>query len=312
MLDKLIITVTCDGTLAFPKNPNSPKPTEFKAIADEYIRSVNAGASLVHTHGSYTKDTKIQPDGRQLQSPVVEGWQEITDRIYGAVGKSVIVQHGLASMRLEEKLELWKMLEPDMSSINFNSHDEYFQPDPDVAPNPCYSVHPIPELREYASLAKKHGVKLEIECFSTGAFWAIEYVRRGDFWTEDDQRQQEPDLLEDPLWCTFFIAWPGQGWQPPSAKALIHMADHRPDRVNWNTSCMDPDPAKYWGVIAQAIIMGGHVRVGMEDGPRLTNGEWAQSNGELVEKTVRIATEIGREIASPEEAREIIGLPQRK
>ena len=310
-MDKLIITVTCDGTMALPKNPNSPQPTEFKPIADEYIRSINAGASLVHTHGSYTMDTKIQPDGRQLQSPVIEGWQEITERIYGACGKSVIMQHGLASMRLEEKLDLWKLLEPDMSSINFNSHDEYFQPDADVAPNPCYSVHPIPELREYASLAKKNGVKLEIECFGTGAFWAIDYIRRGDFWTEDGERQQEPDLLADPLWCTFFIAWPGQGWQPPSARALFHMADHRPDRVNWNTSCMDPDPAKYWGVIAQAIIMGGHVRVGMEDGPRLTNGEWAKSNGDLVEKTVRIAKEVGREIASPEEAREIIGLPQR-
>ena len=63
---------------------------------------------------------------------------------------------------------------------------------------------------------------------------------------------------------------------------------------------------------ALAIIMGGHVRVGMEDNIYLEKGVLAKSNAELVEKVVRIAKELGREIATPDEAREILGLKKRE
>lgn len=301
-MNKLVITVTCDSTLSFPRNPYGPQPADTRAVAAEYVRSVNAGAAIIHMHGSYASDPQIQPDGRQLQIPVVEGWRDITERIFAQV--KPVVQHGLASMRLEQKLELWETLHPDMSSINFNSHDEYFQPYPDLPPKPIYSVHPIPELREYARLAKERNVKLEIECFSTGAFWAIQYMRQGVFWTAGNQQEREPDLLADPLWLTLFLGWPGQGWTPPTARALQYMVDNLPPRANWNMSCMDP--AVYWTVVAQAIAMGGHVRVGMEDCPYLEDGEYARSNAQLVEKAVRLAREMGREVASPAEARGII------
>jgi 3-keto-5-aminohexanoate cleavage enzyme len=193
-----------------------------------------------------------------------------------------------------------------MSSINFNSHDEYFQPDPNYPPaGYCYSIHPISELREYSRLAKENGVKLEIECFSTGAFWAIEKIRAGEFWVSG-KREDEPGLLADPLWTTLFFGWPGQGWIPPTAKGMQFMVDHLPARTNWSMSCMAP--AIYWSVIAHAIAIGGHIRIGMEDCPYIEPGVYAKSNGELVEKAVRLAREIGREIASPEESRVMMGL----
>jgi 3-keto-5-aminohexanoate cleavage enzyme len=69
------------------------------------------------------------------------------------------------------------------------------------------------------------------------------------------------------------------------------------------------DPPTHWQVLTKSILLGGHVRVGMEDSPYLDGGRtFAKSNAELVEKIVRIAQELGREIASPEEARHIIGL----
>jgi 3-keto-5-aminohexanoate cleavage enzyme len=303
-MTNLIITVTCDTTLTYPQNPNGPKPDNPKGVADEYVRAIDVGASICHTHGSYTSDPVIQPDGRQLQIPVMEGWREITERIR-STGQAIL-QFGLASIRLEQKLELWRTLRPDMSSINFNSHDEYFQPDPKYPPaGYCYSIHPISELREYSQLAKECGVKLEIECFSTGAFWAIEKIRAGEFWV-NGQRQDEPNLLADPLWVTLFLGWPGQGWTPPSAKGLQFMVDHLPANTNWSMSCMAP--TVYWSVIAHAIAIGGHVRVGMEDCPYLEPGVYATSNAQLVEKAVRIAREIGRNIATPEEARSMTGL----
>jgi 3-keto-5-aminohexanoate cleavage enzyme len=304
-MNKLVITVTCDTTLTYPHNPHGPRPTDTAGLADEYIRSIEAGASICHLHGTYKNDSVIQPDGRQLQIPIFEGWQAITERIRSK--SKAIVQFGLASIRLEQKLELWEKLRPDMSSINFNSHDEYFQPDPRFPPaGYCYSIHPISELREYARLANERNVKLEIESFTTGAFWAIETMRKGEFYNAERQRVDEPNLLPDPLWLTIFLGWPGQSWTPPSAKGLQFMVDHLPANANWSTSCMAPDV--YWSVIAHAIAIGGNVRVGMEDCPYIEPGIYAKSNGELVERAVRLAREIGREIASPEEARQLTGL----
>lgn len=72
------------------------------------------------------------------------------------------------------------------------------------------------------------------------------------------------------------------------------------------------DPIEHWKVLSTAISLGGHVRVGMEDNPFITPGKYARSNAELVEKIVRIARDVGREIASPDEARAIAGLERRK
>jgi 3-keto-5-aminohexanoate cleavage enzyme len=79
--------------------------------------------------------------------------------------------------------------------------------------------------------------------------------------------------------------------------------------VNWNVSIMNPVQA--WKLIPLAIATGGHVRVGWEDNPYLPNGEIAKSNAELVECVVEMARLIGREVATPEEAREIAGLAPR-
>jgi 3-keto-5-aminohexanoate cleavage enzyme len=75
--------------------------------------------------------------------------------------------------------------------------------------------------------------------------------------------------------------------------------------VNWNLSVMDP---AQWRLLAQAIAMGGHVRVGWEDNPYLPDGSLSRSNAELVEVAVAMARATGREIATPAEARQITGL----
>jgi len=71
------------------------------------------------------------------------------------------------------------------------------------------------------------------------------------------------------------------------------------------------DPPTQWKILSLAVQMGGHVRVGWEDNPYLDEkGTWATSNAQLVEKIVRIARELGREVASPAEARQILGITQ--
>jgi 3-keto-5-aminohexanoate cleavage enzyme len=290
-MDKLIVTVTCDSSMSYPGNPHMPLIDDVASMSRQYIDAVNAGASLVHHHGVHYLEHEIQTDGRRLSKTNFDGWRRLTELIRAE--SNPIIQFGIASARLEEKVRLMT-LEPEMMSYAFNVHDEYFQPDPAYPPNEMYALHPRDELETFCRAALEHGVKPEVEAFYTGAFWNLEFIRK-------------KGLLADPVWTTLFLGWPGGAWTPPTPESLIYLLHHLPPRVNWNVSVMDP--ATQWRILPLAIAMGGHVRVGWEDNPYLPNGEIARHNAELVEAIVRLARGMGREIATPDEARAIVGLP---
>ena len=292
-MEKLVITVTCDSTMSYPRNPHNPRGLE--ALADEYVRCVNAGSSICHLHGPYTVDEKIRADGTKLSDLDIPGWLRMKESITSRC--KAIIQYGIANGRFPQRVELMRQ-KPDMMSICFNAHDECFQPDPQYPPVELYGIHDREELEKYCRYTKEHGIKPEVEAFHYGAVW-------------NAQRMIQMGILETPVWTTFFLAWPGGCWTPPTVKAMQYMHDHKPDNFTYSVSVMDPEA--HWQVLSQAILLGGHVRVGMEDNPYLDrNGTLAKSNAELVEKIVRIAHELGCEIASPEEARVLTGLPEKK
>lgn len=288
--DKVIITVTVDCSMSYPGFKGMPRIDDVEAVADEYVRAIDAGASLVHHHGVHYLEDTIQEDGRQLSRTDFQGWADLTDRIRSQ--RDAIIQFGIASARLEEKIALMD-LKPDMMSYAFNVHDEYFRPDPAYPANEQYAIHPRSELEAFSAAAQKHGVKPEIECFYSGAFWNLEYIR-------------DQGLLDDPVWATLFLGWPGGAWTPPTPDSLLHLVRHLPDRVNWNCSVMNSQ--MQWRILALALSLGGHVRVGWEDNPYLPDGSPSRSNAELVEEVVKLARIMGREVATAEEAREITGL----
>jgi 3-keto-5-aminohexanoate cleavage enzyme len=291
-MDKLVITITCDSTMSYPRNPHNPKGVD--ALADEYVRSVDAGASICHLHGPYTVDEKIRADGTKLSDLDIPGWQHLKSLITARANP--IIQYGIANGRFPQRIELMKQ-KPDMMSICFNAHDECFQPDPEYPPVELYGIHDREELTNYCRFTKQYGVKPEVEAFHYGAIW-------------NAQRLIDQGLLETPIWTTFFLGWPGGCWTPSTVKAMQYMHDHKP--TNFNYSVSDMHPPTHWQILTQSMLLGGHVRVGMEDSPYLDGqGTLSRSNAELVEKAVRIAREIGREIASPEEARAITGLVPR-
>ncbi len=275
--------------MSYPGNPNMPAIEDLDTIAGEYIRAVAAGASIVHHHGIHYLEHEMQADGRRLSRIDFDGWKLLTEKIRDACDP--IVQFGIASARLEEKFRLME-LRPEMMSYAFNVHDEYFRPDPAFPANEMYALHPRDELEEFCRGALEHGVKTEVECFYTGAFWNLDYIRG-------------QGLLEDPVWATLFLGWQGGAWTPPTHDALLYLVNHLPPRVNWNVSVMDP---MQWRLHALAIAMGGHVRVGWEDNPYLPDGTLARSNAELVEVAVKMAETVGREVATPDEARAITGM----
>jgi 3-keto-5-aminohexanoate cleavage enzyme len=289
-MDDLIITVTVDSSMSYPGNSQMPPIEDTDAVAAEYIRAIDAGASLVHHHGVHYLETSIAADGKQLSHIDFEGWQSLTEKIRSA--RDAIIQFGIASARLEEKVRLMG-LRPEMMSYAFNVHDEYFRPDPAYPANEMYSLHPRDELADFCSAAQEHGVKPEVECFYSGAFWNLEFIR-------------EKGLLDDPVWATLLVGWPGGAWTPPTPDSVLYLTGHLPPRANWNLSVMDP--ATQWKLLPIAIATGGHVRVGWEDNPYLPDGSPSKTNAELVDVVVRMADCIGRKVADPDEARRIIGL----
>lgn len=289
-MEKLVITVTCDSTMSFPSNPHNPTPRGWRAVADEYIRSVEAGASICHLHGPYTVDEKIRADGTRLSDLDIPGWLRFRQMIEEKCRP--IIQYGIANGRFPQRLELMKQ-RPDMMSVCFNPHDECFDYEPGREPVELYGLHNRPELEEYCRATAAHGVKIEVEAFHYGGIW-------------NAQRMVQKGLLKLPVWTTFFLGWRGGSYTPPTAEAMFFNHHHLPRQFIYNTSVMDPE--EHWKVLGTAIILGGHVRVGMEDNPFVGPGEYARSNAELVERVVRLARELGRQVATPEEARRITGL----
>jgi len=291
-LDKLIVTAACDSSVSYPSNGYCPKPTRENttAIAKEYIRCIDAGASISHLHGVRKLESAFGEDGRKLSRIDVEGWAEITEGIRSE--RETILQFGIAGARFEDRFPLLG-LGPEMMSVAFNAHDEYFHPDPEFPPNTIYSLHPLEELREYAVELPKQGVKPEIEVFHSGAVWNL-------------NKLHSEGLLAEPVWATLFLDWEGGSWTPPTEAALLFMVDLLPEFANYNVSVMSP--TTQWKLLSMVIGLGGHVRVGFEDNPYLSPGVLSETNASLVDKIVGIAGQHGREVATPAEAREIIGL----
>ena len=130
-MEKLIITVACDSRTSSPHNHLCPPQEDIPGVAQQYIDAVNAGAAIAHIHGRRTLEETIQADGRQVSRIHHADWKRLQDAIMNKVDP--IMQFGVASARIEEKIKLME-LGPDMMAVCFNAHDEYFQPEPSLPP----------------------------------------------------------------------------------------------------------------------------------------------------------------------------------
>lgn len=145
-------------------------------------------------------------------------------------------------------------------------------------------------LEAAANRMKEMGVKPELEIFDLGMIAGC-------------LRLRDEGFLEDPLHFQFVLGTP---WGAPATpKALLHMHDLIPDKATWSVIGIGKG---HLPMSMMALIMGGHIRVGMEDNIYLQKGVLAKSNAQFVERIVRIAREYGREIATPLEARVLLDL----
>ena len=200
----------------------------------------------------------------------------------------IIVQVGLSGEPLESRRPILEA-RPDMLSIILTHHDEQFTKE-------SFNIlHTKPELEEYCRLCLKFGVKPELEVWHTGAMWNLRHL-------------EEMRLVEKPYYLSIFFGWPGGTWSPPTIDELEHRVRYLLEGSLYTTSVMDKAQRE---LLRATIRMGGHVRVGTEDNPLRADGTPARDNAELVTEVARMGKENGREPASPEEARQQIGVTKK-
>lgn len=272
-MEKLIITAAITGSrITRDITPNIPlTPAEIVQSAYECWQ---AGAAIVHIHvrdpstGQGTQDVAVF---RQ----VVEPLREKTDLILclttsGIPGRNLPTEERIAPVDLKPELASF-----DAGSINLGG--TVFMNSPEF-------------LDRAAEKMKAAGVKPEIEIFDLGMIVT-------------SLRMRDQGKLEEPLHFQFVLGTP---WGAPATpKSFLHLHEHIPDDCTWSIIGIGKG---HLPMSMMALAMGGHIRVGLEDNIYYTRGVLAESNAQFVDRIVRISREYGREIASPDEAREILSL----
>ncbi|TFF97554.1 MAG: 3-keto-5-aminohexanoate cleavage protein [Promethearchaeota archaeon] len=197
----------------------------------------------------------------------------------------ILIQAGMSSDNISERKGDIES-RPDMMSIILNHHDEHFT---QLSVN---KLHPLDELKEYCEICKNYGIKPEWEVWHTGSFWNLNYLI-------------DKHLVEPPNILTLFFNWPGGTWSPPTADEYLHRIKYMPENSVHTVSIMGDQQTK---IATLAISKGGNVRVGTEDYPYIKKGIPAKNNAEIVKRMKKISEEMGREVATPSEGREILGL----
>jgi len=274
-MQKLIITACICGA-EVTKEHNPAVPYTVEEIVREAKSAYEAGASIIHLHVR-------EDDGTPTQS--AERFKLCIDAIK-EVCPDVIIQPstgGAVGMSNDERLEPIT-LDPEMATLdcgtcNFGG-DEIF-------------INTENMIIDFAQKMTARGIKPEIECFDKGM-------------VDTALRLNKKGIIPSPMHFDFVLGV--NGGISAEARDLVFMAESIPKSCTWTAAGIG---RAQFPIAAQAIIMGGHVRVGFEDNIYLEKGVLAKSNGELVEKAVRLAKEFGRQIATPAEAREILGLSAR-
>ncbi|MCA0385512.1 MAG: 3-keto-5-aminohexanoate cleavage protein [Firmicutes bacterium] len=269
-MEKLIITAALTGAeVTRAQQPHLPiTPDE---IAEEAFKCYEAGASIVHIHAR-------DAEGNPTQD--AEVYRQIKEKI-------------------AEKCNI--IFQPSTGGAVWHTPEQRLQPvdlSPEMATLSCGTCNFGPDvfmnseeyIEKFAVKMQEMGVKPEIEVFERGMI-------------ENAKALVKKGLVKAPLHVDFVLGVPGAC--PGTPEDLMFMVNQLPEGWTWTVAGIGRSELP---LAVMAIILGGHVRVGFEDNVYYSKGRLATSNAELVERIVRIAKEMGREVATPDEARKILGL----
>ena len=274
-MQKLIITAAISGAEVL-KEHNPAVPYTLEECVREAKSAYEAGASIIHLHVRHDDGTPTQDKDR---------FEEVMTAIQAAC-PDVIIQPstgGAVGMTDDERLQPIE-LNPEMATLdcgtlNFGG-DEVF-------------TNTENTIKYFGDRMIERGIKPELEVFDKSMIdMALRLHKRGH--------------IKSPMHFDFVMGV--NGGISGTLRDFVFLRGSIPEGSTYTVAGM----GRFEMTLAvAAIIDGGHVRVGFEDNVYLSRGVLAKSNGELVEKVVRLAKEFGREIATPAEAREILSLKPR-
>jgi uncharacterized protein (DUF849 family) len=290
MQRKVIISCAVTGSADSPgKNPAVPVTPE--QIANSCVDAAKAGAAIVHIHVRNPKTTKPSMDGALYREVVERIRSSGTDVLINlTTGPGARFEHdpadpskaGPASTLRgpEERVRHVQELQPDICSLDMGSLN---------MGNRVFINTPA-HLQSMAIAIREAGVMPELEVFETGhLLLAKKFLEAGYV--------KGPGMFQ----ICLGIAW----GQPATPEAMMYMRNLLPAGSPWFAFGIS---LHQFPMVAQTVLLGGHVRVGLEDNLYLGKGQLAPSNAALVEKAGRIIEELGDVVATPNDAREILGL----
>lgn len=269
-MDKLMITVAPTGSL--PTKEMTPHvPITPEEIVETGVRCESAGASIIHVHARDPEDGRSSA-AYHIFEAIYQGLREETNLIIQ------ISTGGRAGKAYEQRCERLR-LKPEMASLttgSVNFPTSTYENSPDL-------IHAL--AKDMLEL----GIKPEIEVFD------LSMINNGILLAEEG-------LVIPPLHFDFVMGL--KGAIPASIDNLVYLKNSIPAGSIWSVAGVGPAQLP---MNLHAVLMGGHVRVGLEDNIYYKKGELA-TNEALVERMVRFSGELGREVATPHEAREILRL----
>lgn len=268
---EVIITAALTGGVQGKETvPNLPEsPAEIGEAARECER---AGASIVHLHAR-------KPNGERAFDS--ERFQEVTDAVRSATD-DIIVQHSTGGTAASDAIRAEPLRTdpaPDMASLDMGPLNRYAKLTSENTRSLIDDLHD--EMLERA-------IKPELEVFNGGHL---------------NESMRIWDDLELPPYVN--LVFGGGTTMIPHPRNLVTMVENLPEEAEFNILGFGPHQLP---MTTQGLLLGGHVRVGLEDNRYYRHGEPAESNAQLVKRAVRIANELERPVATPDEARSILGI----
>lgn len=301
---KTIISCALTGSIHTPSlSPSLPVTAED--MIEQGVAAVAAGASILHLHARLPEDGRPTPDP-EIYRPFVSALALDTDAVIN------ITTGGAITMTMDERLEAAMTFEPELASLNMGSINFNFsgiagkdrnwlhgwEKDYVLGSKGTIFANSFVQIEDTLErLGKERGTRFEFECYDVGHLYNLAHV-------------VEKGLAEPPFFIqTIFGVLGGIG---PDLDNLTHMVTIA-DKLfgdDYYLSAFGAGRHQMPFATASAML-GGNVRVGLEDSLYLNRGELAASNAQQVEKMVRLLTELGHDIATPDEARLMLKLKGR-
>lgn len=298
---KVIITCAVTGSAHVP-SMSEYLPITPAEIKSQAIEAAKAGAAILHLHA------RNPQDGRPTPSPEV--FREFVPAIAKETDAVInITTGGGTRMTLEERLAYPRLARPEMCSLNMGSMNFSLHPIAAKIPSWRYDWekeylegmedmifrNTFKDIKNILTEFQDHGTRFEFECYDVGHLYNLAYF-------------VDQGLVKPPFFIQSVLGiLGGLGPDPENLAVMRSTADRLFGRENYHFSVLGAGRHQM-SLVTMGAIMGGNVRVGLEDSVYISRGVKAQTNAEQVRKIRRILEELSFEIATPADARQMLGL----